>query len=248
MKTLTQATKAARAAANSRAHMDGMHDYKDSLSGRIYQSQKYMGPLGKRATRILPEYERKAKADATTTAGNIRAVEKWLAGEQSPAYEANAIRADYGLALDDDTGTVHGKEDDVFTVLKGRYPAAAFYLGWMDIYMSWKNRQPLRTEPLQIEAVKTTEAFAVDEAKPVYQVGDVVWCVHLDGEEYCASQAKILSWYVKELSGGRYDVMYELSAPCFGLRSGWKLQGNGTIWATREEADESAKERNGRMA
>lgn len=269
--------KAAKATLNSRSHMRGMYDY-SSVDHRIYQTEKYGGPVSTRRSRILSPEEKKARADETVTPRNIRMVEKFLGGDDART-SLNDVPGTYAFA----EHASHGDSAKAFSILEWRFPAAAFYEGWTDLLMSMENHHPVRTEP--VKTVRVEKESIASDVPVLYKPGDTVWTVikrpvYVDGKcprcngrgwnagmakpitceacegtgigrvlsgyEFTAFQTEILSYYVKKLDVGKFDVMYELGGHGeFGTtfkhgvqkdNSFWRLQGTG-IFGSKEDAE-----------
>ena len=243
MNSEVQRNKASTAKSNSQRHMNGMHNY--SQSGRTYQSEQYTGPLDRR-TKILPKEERKRKTDETVRPQNLRAVEKFL-GRKTNNPTAEIVKTFHLTPHPSGLQYSSGKADEVFKILCERYPYAKNYKGWNDLYYSMRNCFPVRKEPMKTVKVKNDEHFEIDDCKPIYNNGDKVYIVHYCDNMFQAFEGKIISYYIKELSGGSFDIMYEIKASCFGINSGWKRQGNRTVFGSMDEARARAEEKNKRM-
>lgn len=236
MKEFNKVIKTTVAKEHSLNHMNGMYNYK-SVDGRTYQTDKLSKVYEKRTTRLRPEYEKKKTADKTASPQNIRAVEKYL-GELNltPMKDVESV---YQIKRYDENGDlIIGVSDDVFEMLKKRYPKACNYIGWTDIYMSMRNRHPLREEPLQIEKSESHEVFPMDEVKQLYNIGDIVWTYFPNpGGEVTVEKATVDSYYYKEMKNNTCDVMYGLKSPSFGLgKIVWRLQGNNSVFNNEKDA------------
>ena len=229
--------RAITAAHHSRYHMSNMFQYK-SVDGRTYQGDKSDFYINKcRYTRLRPSYEKKNDADKTVTVQNIRAVEDYLNAEKTPTSKVYDIY----MKKDDNIRIA----EHVFNILKKKHKAANYYLGWTDIYMSMKNRHPLRTEPLNIEKCANNETFAMDEVVQKFNIGDTVWTYFVNGLDITAEKATVDSWYYKQFRDGKCDIMYGLKSPAFGLNGiQWRLQGKNGIFDNEEDAIKKVQEMN----
>lgn len=239
MKKIVKATIAKNNSINA---LSGMHNYVQD--GRTYQSEKYSGPLNKRTTRILSPEEKKRKIDLETTSQNIRYVLCRLSEKEGKEFPTKEIEKTYKLKPVEGYVMPRGDSAEVFQILCERYPQAKFYKGWSDIFNSLRNGNSVRTEPMKTIKFKCDEHFAIDDCKPIYKAGDTVYCLVNEDGRFNVYKVNVVSYYIKELSGGKFDIMYELSTPCFGNRRVWKLQGNGTVFSNAEEAIAGAKVKN----
>ena len=169
--------KTSIAAGNSRHYMKDVREYK-GVDGRVYKTDKEVAVTPQRNTRIRTKEEHVRDNDKTTTISAIRSVESWLGGQDSetPTEEMKEL---YSLEYDEDTLELHGTSDNVFEVLKQRFPAASFYLGWQDLLLSKKNRHPVRTEPVKTYKLSTeshgTGSPKTEKPEILYPIGTDVW-------------------------------------------------------------------------